>query len=181
VHELVSQDVLVLPAGAGERKNYPPREAFRHSSLALGNEAGDHVGLLEIDEAVVQDHLLPALDAEAEGVRVARVPRLQHPRGLHHGFGPPGIVIDEKVLRGEHVKVDAPVLDLVPVEVLRPDRRRDADEHPRERRGSQQRAGLSARCPDLGHVVFPLNERFIPPADQVKLRQVPSPPSHVYY
>ena len=120
MHELVRQHVGVLAVGAGEREDYAMHESFRHSAFPLGDDARDDVGLLEVDEAVVEDHFLRALDPVSEDVRVVGICGFQHSGRVHHRRGSLRVVIDLEMLCLQDGEVEGAVLHLVALEVLPP-------------------------------------------------------------
>ena len=60
VHQLVAQHVVVIRGNPRERNEDAPAQALGDPALAGGDQTRDCACLLEIGEAVVQDHLLRA-------------------------------------------------------------------------------------------------------------------------
>ena len=118
VDELVAEHVIGFGKAAGERQDDAAAIAFGHAAGPFADLAED-VGLLEVRMGGVEDQRLPAAQLVLQHLRQPRVPALGHPRRDPHRRFFFRVVVDVEVLGGEHLEIEALVLDLVAAEVLR--------------------------------------------------------------
>ena len=102
VHELVTQYVGVLTVSPGEGKDDSVADAFRHATFAEGDDAGNDIGLFEVDEGVIENHFLGAFDLIAEEIFVVCIPLLKHSCGVLNSLRTLGVVIDLEVIGFQH-------------------------------------------------------------------------------
>ncbi len=157
VHELVTDDVIVVRIDAGQRKHDPVEGGFGEPARTLANQAGRHDGLLKIRMVAIDDQRFLAVELVVEKRGEPHMPALGEVRNVRGVVGLRRVVVNQVVLRLEHLELEAFPQHLVAAEVLRLARRgREKRDQAPGQRGAHRPSECSAeKGTDPSHLVAP--------------------------
>ena len=113
MNELVPEDVIRFAERRRERQDDAPALMIGEAAHALGNVPGQDGRLREMRMAGVQHNRRTFSERMLEYVRQPSIPAFREAGRDLRRLGLVRVVIDVEMRRGQHLKVEAVVLDLV--------------------------------------------------------------------
>jgi hypothetical protein len=151
VDQLVSEHVIRFAERRRERQDDAPALMIGEAAHALGNVPGEDGRLREMRMAGIQHDRRTFGEGVREHVRQTSIPALRKSGRHLRRLGLVRVVIDVEMRRGQHLKVEAVVLDLVGSEVLcRQGRRQYATEGECQRHRADDTSRHDKSCSGKG-------------------------------